>query len=155
MSKVVPDTYTVEFGNRVRDSFIELGHFAEKTDFRLFHLEKHLGELTAEVRRLNNKSRKLSLKKVVVVGGTVYAGMVIGRKMAIRANRDNLKKAYSDLAQKLQDGTLKDHLTDAAADKIEKTLYGDEAKTAPGQKDQYVDEVLRGTPNAEGRLNQN
>lgn len=147
MSKIVPDTYTVEFGNRVRDSFIQLGQFADKTDFRLEHLEKHLGDAFAEIETLKRaKPKGLTLKKVLVIGGTVYAGMVVGRKLNVRANREKLKKAYSEAATKVQEMAEQ-------AKSGPSTRNPDPTVHVSPEKGQYVDEVLRGTPNAEGRLN--
>jgi hypothetical protein len=140
MSKVVPDTYTVEFGQRVARSFVELGHFAQKTDFRLEHLEKHLGEAFAEIEALKTakrKAKKFPLKTVLVL----YAGMVIGGKLRERATRDKVLKVYDDAVAKAQEAF--ESATEAA-----------KAKQTPETPEQgpYVDEVLRGTPNDKGRI---
>lgn len=136
MTKVVPDTYTVEFGERVRSSFIQLGEFANKTEFRLEHLEKHLGEAFGEIEKLK-KAKRGGKKRYLVL---LAAGAYLGVKLSKRENQAKLRQVYSDLADKIDQ---------AVSDAQNKT---EEVKGEVKEKGQYVDEVLRGTPNPEGRL---
>lgn len=97
----VPDQYTVEFGQKVARSFIFLSDLVDKTEFRLEHLEKHLGEAFGEIEKLKTVAvkRGFPLKTVAVLG----LGFYVGAKLSNSANRAKLRAAYLEAADKVQD----------------------------------------------------
>lgn len=146
----VPEQYTVEFGEKVAKSFIWLGGHVDRTNFRLNHLEKHLGETVAELEKLQKVGaitakealRRSGGKKRLIVA--LGVGVYLGVKLAKRENQDKLKQAYSNGVDKAREA--KEAGLDKTVDKIEEMVYGSPEETKPGPVEYAVKEPDLITP---------